>query len=560
MPPSNEYLSAAISALYVHLKGPEYRQFEAERGFILWYAKARYGKDAPVVVTDGSGDGGIDAVVKEHSARVVIQAKYEPSKQLRTVRANDIRDFENLARRIRDEDAVDEFNKWIGTVRSDLRTMYRDLRRSALQDPNSVRFDFVTSKRITDRLHQGLDAVDAERIAPLWHLYEEGFTPPTEKIELEFEDLWFKEGSSQAVRNYVGIADVLAFRSLMKHDIHERLFAQNVRTDLKSGLNKHIRLTYETAPDEFWMGNNGIYVVCSKATRSGNTLQLLYPSIINGSQTLHSINRSESWHKCRILVRVLEMDLTSNQGMLSAIIKRTNSQNPMKPMNLAAHDREQLNVARYLDSAQVFYERRENEWKNEKKMLLAGYMQVGMKDVAQWVAVTEGEIGIGSARAKVKELFQGDQYKNVFGRFGDDLHSQVYRKLSMAVLSALIVRQWIQRLAATPKGDARILQLLLVKAVYRAIELSEALTKDSKRLLQDRVYRDAVTTGIARELAAMARTAVLEQKRYSKVTEEIDLSNYFKRDKLTAVAFTKAASSAAVRRLSTVLEQALLAT
>ena len=553
----SDYLSSAVSALYNELRGTRFRTLKPEQAFIKWYARARYGEESPCRITDGAGDGGIDAIVEEHRVKVVIQAKYEPSKKLRAASVRDIGAFENLARLIRDEEAEDDFDRWIKTVRSELHAAYRALRRAALSDPNSVRFDFVTSKRITSSLATGLDAVDVERIAPLWYLYEEGFTPPTESIELEFEDLWNKGGSRDAVRNYVGIADVRAFLDLMAHDEHERLFAQNVRTDLKTKLNGYIRKTYESNPDEFWMGNNGIYVVCSKATRSGDSLKLVYPSIINGSQTLHSIYHSTVRHPCRVLVRVLELDLVSNRNMLAAIIKRTNSQNPMKPMNLAAHDREQLNIARYLDRSMLFYERREGEWKNEKKLLLSGYQSVRMKELAQWVAVTEGGVGIGSARAKVKELFAEEQYKRLFDRFSDDLSSQAYRKLSNAVASGLLVKSWVASIAASSRGDARIAQLLLVKAVYQAMELSETLATDGSRILRERLFRGGNDPALSRELRGILRSAVAEQKRHSGAKAEgLDLSNYFKRDTLSAVAFEKSATALTLKRLRVALEGA----
>jgi hypothetical protein len=350
----NSAQAAAFADLKRELASQRFRQFRADRAFIEWYVRARYGDGASYQVTDGAKDGGIDAIANEGSVRVVIQSKYEPSAKLRTVTHSELAAFEALAARFLTAEQDSTFDKWLQSVQPTLHSTYRELRRIALSDPLAIRFDFVTTKRVTGIVDPAFNVVDADRIAPLWLLYEEGFTPPVESVNIEFEDVWSTGSSTEEFRNYVGLVDVRVFLNLMSKDRNERLFAQNVRTNLRTTINKAIRTTYERQPDTFWLGNNGIYIVCSRASVEGRTLRVIYPSIINGSQTLHSIYDSPKRHACRILVRVLVLDAVGQRPLLNSIVRRTNTQNPMKPVNLAAHDPEQLNIARFLDGSKSF--------------------------------------------------------------------------------------------------------------------------------------------------------------------------------------------------------------
>ncbi len=129
-----------------------------EQAFIRWYTLARYGKDATCEITDGPGDGGIDALVNEGSTRVVIQSKYEPSVALRTASAKDLAAFESLAQRLRDADGEDDFRKWLGTVRKELHPNYYSCT-SCRTRPSSVvgdlRAPLVPSSPVGPAEHRG---------------------------------------------------------------------------------------------------------------------------------------------------------------------------------------------------------------------------------------------------------------------------------------------------------------------------------------------------------------------------------------------------------------------
>jgi AIPR protein len=551
-------MRSAVTGLKAELGRKPFRQMKPERAFIGWYVLARYGKDTTCEITDGPKDGGIDAIATEGAITVVIQSKYESSLQLRTASPQEVAAFEAMVSRLRDESQLKVFEKWLTTVRPELQQKYKSVRRLAIHEPHRVRFDFVTTKRVSTVLDETFNVVDLDRIAPLWSLYEEGFTPPVEKVSVEFEDLWSTGAAKDAFRNYVGLADVRAFLRLMDNDTHERLFAQNVRTDLRTRVNRTIRDTYESEPDTFWLGNNGLYIVCSRANQTGRTLNLVYPSIINGSQTLHAIHSSTApRHPCRILVRVLEMDTLGQRGLLNAIVRRTNTQNPMKAMNLAAHDSEQLFIARYLDGLQVFYERREKEWRNEKRSILNGYIVVSMKELAQWSGVTTGDIGLGTARARVATLFMESQYKKLFGRFGDNLGVEAYQDLAASVFAGLLVKRFLRSLT---KSHARqkITHLLLVRLAFEAIVRSQPLFGRVQEFVRDRRFSVGTNRHVANSLSNAMKAALREQLAQERSGEATDLSNFFKRDDLTEIAYKKAASGGRLDAIERTLQKALI--
>lgn len=299
-----ERFRGAAGELARYLKKGPHRSMAPERAFIEWYVEARFGGGEPKRILDQRKDGGLDAIVERDGVAFIIQSKYERTGRVSPIPRGEISDFENTVRKFRDPDYLDEYTKWRDRkVRPEIRSLYNRVRKSAIERPENVRFLFVTPKRSEDHDNGTFEIEDIQNVSALWYLFAEGFTPPTEHIELELNN-WWPTSVESKYKTYVGLADVLDFLKLMSRDVNERLFAQNVRTNLGSKVNDRIRNTYEKQPEIFWLCNNGIYIVCSEVTSHGNLHRLTYPSVINGSQTLHAIAESNLRHSCRILVRI----------------------------------------------------------------------------------------------------------------------------------------------------------------------------------------------------------------------------------------------------------------
>ena len=556
--PSVRKYREAAKELRRYLDSEKHRSTQADQAFIRWYAEARFGTLQGLTVVDGKNDGGIDALIDNDGRQYVIQSKYEVVPNASLVTRSEIAGFEKVVSRFHNKDGRDEFSAWLDTVRPNLRRTYTRLHERTVKDPSSVRFVFVTTKRFQLAAGEAVEIEDLQHVAALWDLYREGFTPPTEGIELTLINAQHTGSEAGDFRTYVALADVQDFLSLMRDDRNERLFAQNVRTDLRSRINREIRQTYEHEPDRFWLGNNGIYIVCKQVIATGNQYKLVYPSIINGSQTLHSIAASHKRHSCRILVRILAMDVLGNPKLLGAVIRRTNTQNPMKLINLSAHDACQLNVARFLDRFQIFYQRREREWANEKKAVLIDYRPVDMKAVAQWLSTRDQGIGLGRARSRTSDLFQGNLYQRIFGGFDRQLKSTDYDRLVVTVWAGLFIDGLLAFLPKKWRSYSKISHLALVKAVVTAIEGNPELRKRIPESLRQHRFGWRYVPARARApFRTMIRGFVRLQRAKQRQESNLDFTNFFKRDDLTQRAFSRVCTPQARAHLGRTLLRAL---
>lgn len=544
----------AAKEIRKHLDSQKYRTRSPERAFVEWYILARFGQPNDIKLLDGKSDGGIDAIVESDGKLYVIQAKYEVRPKVALVGRNEIAGFEKVTANLCDSSTPNLFLEWLQTVRGQLHATYKNVRKRALKRNGDVRFIFVTSKRFQLEESALVEVEDIQKISSLWYLYSEGFTPPTEFVELRLESAWHTSSEGGDFKTYVGLAEVRDFLRLMDDDKNERLFAQNVRTDLRSPINREIRETYEDDAERFWLGNNGIYIVCKKVIPSGNTYRLIYPSIINGSQTLHTIYSSRKRHSCAVLVRILEMDVLGNPGLLSSVIRRTNTQNPMKLINLSAHDQFQLNIARYLDRYKIFYERREKEWINEKKAVLLDYIPLGTKDLAQWLSTLHVNIGFGRSRSRVSELFQNKLYKQIFGDFDKELKSTRYSELACVTWAGLFIKNLLYWLPSKQKAFAKMSQLLLVKLIVEAIHhRPELRTTTDAMLVEHRFGSDRMPNQLTKPIKQLVGNFLKLQTRAQDRDPNIDFSNFFKRDDLSRDAFRRYCGPMNVRRMSTLL-------
>jgi hypothetical protein len=536
-----------------HLESHKYRGMEPHKGFIKWYCDARFGKAAlsSLFLCDRKNDGGIDAIIEHKGTHYVIQSKYEVIPKINKLAEADYHDFTDVARYFRGKKDSDgrDFNGWLeDRVRKSITDRYRDIKRIAARSPRRVRFILITTKEFNKKTNKYCEVEDIQYISALWHLYSEGFSPPTESIKLTLHNKWRTVSDEGKYETWVGLVDVRDFFRLMKDDQNERLFAQNVRTDKRSAINREIKITYRNAKERksFWLGNNGIYIVCKNIKNAGGNShckELVFPSIINGSQTLHTMYSADNHPSCNILVRILKMDCIGNPLLLRNVIRRTNTQNPMKLMNLSAHDRCQLNIARFFDTFKLFYERREAEWRNEKQNIMPDYIMVPLKEVTQWLSVLHSNIGLGTARSQVSKLFQDKDYKDIFDKYqNDDFDKKDYLDLCRITWSGLIVKSIIKKIPSSYKARTKMSHLLLIKLIYKALIKKQGLQSiilDKLELHQWGRTKKAIPKTIMNEMKVIINKfqKIQATEKRKKGQSNIDFSNFFKRDDLTKKAF-----------------------
>ncbi len=154
--------------------------------------------------------------------------------------------------------------------------------------------------------------------------------------------------------------------------IIRRIFDANVRDyQGQVKVNRAIQETLQKpGREDFWFLNNGVTIVCPRASAKGKKLLIDDPQIVNGLQTSYEIyshfkNAKYELHETRkILVRVIvEEDPTARDN----IVRATNNQTAIPQTSLRAAEKIQHDIEDYLLQNDLYYERRKNFYKNEGK-------------------------------------------------------------------------------------------------------------------------------------------------------------------------------------------------
>jgi len=164
----------AAAELQKQLKSKEYKKMPLHLGFVKWWCDARFGPDSELRLTDGKGDGGIDAVVMSEGTTYIVQAKYETVPRVSLVTRGDVDAFDKNVERFTNPLKEREFEQWLSTVRLDLRAEYARIRSGYQVDSSSFRFVFITSKRGDYEPNAPAEIEDIQKITALWELYVEG--------------------------------------------------------------------------------------------------------------------------------------------------------------------------------------------------------------------------------------------------------------------------------------------------------------------------------------------------------------------------------------------------
>ncbi|HHT9133902.1 MAG TPA: AIPR family protein [Candidatus Avalokitesvara rifleensis] len=409
------------------------RNQQIDRAFIHWYINVAFG-DVKHVVTDGPCDGGIDAIVRPerrgNKLLYVLQSKYTDSffkgRTTPPLNPSHYTDFDNLPMLLRSDK---KFENWIASVEHGLKHEYQRLRKDFLDEGGTIEWRLITlhsrSRRGENKLtNLGTDAFQyGAAIIELYEMEREGATPPGDPLELTFSESMTIEDKDMGYKSYALAASLRDFINYMDNDPEGRLFARNVRLDLRSEINKDIKHTYLSAPREFWYSHNGITVICSNATISGKTVRLINPSVINGSQTLNTLRgTTKRFPEARVLTRVLVVpserqersDPDGRKEFINDVIFRTNQQNKMYAYDLRANDIRQVELARDFMNNGVFYERRRGEWYQRRRAFQnQGIERLNCVELAQTLAAFDPDIGVATAKKGKEELFR-EKYDKIF--------------------------------------------------------------------------------------------------------------------------------------------------
>ncbi len=218
----------------------------------------------------------------------------------------------------------------------------------------------------------------------------------------------------------VTLSDYYSFVTDDKGKLKRYYFEENVRDYLgtnRTNVDIQNTLLNPDSPD-FWLLNNGVTILASKAILYDKQLEVENVQIVNGLQTTtaiyqHFSNRKEENDNRSLLVKII---CSSNEDVRHEIIQATNNQSAIPLYSLHATDKIQKDIEDIMIQSGLFYERKINYYKNlgydEEKIfaplyLAGGYVTLIMK------------LPYAAAVLKSKFMNEPSQYVKVFSPKSD---------------------------------------------------------------------------------------------------------------------------------------------
>lgn len=337
--------------------------------------------DCHIEATDGTGDGGIDAIgVHVPSRRVVVtQAKLRRDGKGSVDLAGTLK-FTRGVRALLDIDSEGPAN-WTPEGQASVR---------AAMDAVGGRIQLVVASTAEDELSDDVqrplddllltvngtgaeDPLAAIRVmlqADLWDSIAES---PVQAIDLRLQLLeWGRQEDPHSI--YYGRVSALDLARL--HQEHgDVLFAENIRMFLtESGINEGIRHTVSNSPELLLYYNNGITVLADSVSRAligsgsreAGTFDLVSASVVNGAQTVTSLGlalaagQKDQLAQAHVLVRCIELS-EEDPDLGRRITRYANTQNVVATQDFSFLDPNQHQLRKELRSLGYEYLLRSGE-------------------------------------------------------------------------------------------------------------------------------------------------------------------------------------------------------
>ena len=409
------------------------------QAFGRWFVEMYYLEPQGIFVSDGSHDGKVDLFFNTNNGKVVkhhiVNSKYTegynklaPPAFYQEI-AYFVQAFQNISQR-------DLFLS--KSVKPELHTRYRSLFERF--DEGDAELIFLTNCLRND----GYLAPLAGLPVKIFHLEDlvqhliddlDATMPRTPDLVLnDIHTILSADKRDTSVSTSIVFAQLVDFVTYMRNDPYDLLFARNVRVSFgvkKHSVNSEIQETFMDHPEEFVFSNNGITILCEDHDHKPGTdsLVLVNPRVVNGSQTLHSIRDvAKPSNKARVMVRIIEIppitgddvvrQIETRRDILNKISVRSNRQNPIKKWDLVSNDDFQLEVYRFFRRKGFFYERRMREWNQRSRELKSVQINrsINIKNLTQYIVSyywNKPKMGPATAKREAGDLFEGEIYEQV---------------------------------------------------------------------------------------------------------------------------------------------------
>ncbi|TZF89631.1 AIPR family protein [Cognatilysobacter lacus] len=313
-------------------------------------------------VTDGSDDKKCDLIYIDRDEGVAVVAQcYCSSKQKQGAPANKASDL-NTAVAWLMQRPIKELPKRLRSAAKELRSAISDgsIKRFEawyvhnLPETQNVQDELATVTQTAKSVIAALHSASKVEISSLeignarlddW--YQETLSPILVNDEIKIE---VESGFTIDTANWKSYVTAIPARVL--HRLYKshgtQLFSANVRDYLGSrksdaNINNGIKQTVQTAPENFWVFNNGITILTHSfaegATKNKKTLTLRGISIVNGAQTTGAIGTLPKAPSGGLVpARVVS---TADNDLVYDIIQYNNSQNKVTASDFRSTDRVQ---------------------------------------------------------------------------------------------------------------------------------------------------------------------------------------------------------------------------
>jgi len=325
------------------------------KSFLFWFAREILEIDDDAVVesisVDGANDKGIDLLyIDDENSRVfIVQGKYSASLNY-TPKEKEVSVLESSLNWLSNPEALERDGK---PELAEAAKEYIE----AINNGYSVELIFVYAgskaqnieKKIQvynqnpDNLEKNrmMRLYNVELLEELWEEIQGGRRRIEEgKINISGEHFIIKGKFGEAIVATVPCGELV--RLYKEHQ--DKLFDRNVRLFLgarKGSVNAGIAKTIQDENERgfFWAYNNGITIICDAFEPPiSDQLVIRNFSIVNGCQTTVSLADNNGDNPdLTVLVRCI----AASSEIIDDIIQFTNSQNPIKPWDLASQDRTQ---------------------------------------------------------------------------------------------------------------------------------------------------------------------------------------------------------------------------
>jgi hypothetical protein len=348
-------------------------------------------------------------------------------------------------------------------------------------------------------------------------------------------------------RLYVGFVPLMDLYRIYKA-LGQTFLNRNIRAGLSADNppNKRIRaalssivMKAEEPPEIFSFNHNGITLAAEKVELSDGRAVLKVPRLLNGAQTITSlekfledndgspalrVNRMRL-EAIRVLTKIVEHDPMSD--FVTVVTISNNQQNPVAAWNLRANDQTQCDFQdKFKEDLGIYYSRQENSFQNLldsdlAEMGIGDSRDIRIKQLAQAFLAAQGEI---DRMSRLPEVFDNQKFYTEAFRL-TYLKSDA-RSLVLAYKVVLVLNSPMKELEAKapPKlkyaaSKARnLVCALLVQALLNDTKLSDYLEWYGKSLLKQNDFRQLMRKLVVSKVLPIMR-AVLSDTSYQQKIE-----------------------------------------